>query len=194
MNSSDGNKSTDPSPDPVPWPELDTSVLDSYVDSDSDEILFTNPRKVATAPVAQPRVRPPIRRELCNSKLCGVVGIRHSVGPYLHKGVFPHNNPGNMGRPTPPWGQANPPPQVWDAWNQSFSCGVGPHRQTSKRRTAKHQQDVDLVDGFIANHSWFPDEKIFHPASTVIFKQWCMDWNKQRKLGILRPTIEEVYW
>ena len=198
---SDCKNPTDSCPDAIPqnWPDLDKLVLvNPSSDSDSDEILFTNPKAVVTdslnGRVQQPRVRPPFQRQLCTSRFCGVVGIRHSVGPYLHKDVFPPKNPGELGLPSPPWNQANPPQQVWDAWIESFPTGVGPERENSKPRTEKYQREVDLVDGFIAHHSWIPDEKIFHPASMVVFKQWCKSWKQQRERDIVRPKVEEVYW
>lgn len=193
---SDCNSPADPFPNSsVLWPGLETLFSDSIADSDCDEILFTNPKKVATSTVEEPRVRPPFRRTLCTSRFCGAVGIKHSVGPYVHRGVFPHSNPRERGLPSPPWGKAYPPKQVWDAWYQLLPTGVGPERDnTLTNRTPKKQRQIDLVDGFIAHHSWFPDEKIFHPAETFVFKKWCEDWKKQRELGFLFPQIEEVYW
>lgn len=194
---------TDPSPHSFPqsWPDLDKLVLvdpPADSDSDSDEILFTNPRPVATdssnRTAEQLRVRPPLQQELCKSRFCGVVGIRHTVGPYLHRDAFPLKNPRELGLSSPPWNQANPPQQVWDAWIESFPTGVGPERENTKPRTEKYQREVDLVDGFIAHHSWIPDETLFHPASMVVYKRWCESWKQQREEGNLRPKVKEVRW
>lgn len=171
---------------------------DPSTDSDSDEILFTNPRVSAAnssdITTEQLPARPPFQRKLCHSGFCGISGIKHPIGPYLHGGNLPPKDMSELGLSSPPWDCANPPQQVWEAWIDSFPTGVGPERETSRRRTAKHQREIDLVDGFIAHHSWTPDENKFHPATRQAFKRWCEKWKSQRERGILRPRVKELYW
>lgn len=139
------------------------------------------------------------REELCTSKFCGVSGIEHSKGPYLHLGQpprivpkFPEGFP-RIPQPYPPWEKANPPPDVWEAWANQFPTPVGPDRKMSGKRSEERQRSIDLVDGFIAHHSWIPDKDDFHPSGFKRFSLWSENWKKQREQGVMKPDFE-VYW
>ncbi|MCJ1423718.1 hypothetical protein MMC29_001602 [Sticta canariensis] len=173
-------------------------LVDPCTDSDSDSILFTDSRVSAASSsditAEKLPARPPFQRKLCRSGFCGVSAIKHPIGPYLHGGNLPPKDLSDLGLSSPPWDCANPPQQVWEAWIDSFPAGVGPERDTLQQRTAKHQREVDLVDGFIAHHSWIPDENKFHPAAMLEFKEWSENWKSQRERGILRPKVKKPRW
>lgn len=167
---------------PRPTAGLEGCVI---IDSDAGGFSLMYPSKSASDGPDRPSVKVHTSRQerFCTSKFCGVSGIEHSKGPYLHKGqparamprvpqIFP--------QPSPPWKKANPPPEVWDAWIDSYPIIIGPQEADSKGHSLRCQGDIDLVEGFTAHHSWIGEDTFAAPELNR-FIQWCEKWKKQRE-------------
>lgn len=167
-------------------------VVDSHPDPVLDEFVVIDPIPApenSDQTSTQIYTVAPRSEILCTSKFCGVSGIEHVQGPYLHEGKSAPANRIYPGFP-PPWQKANPPPEVWVAWIRSLPTNAGPRREYTGNRSERYQNDIDLVDGFIAHHSWIPDG-VYDPASVRKFKLWSDNWKVQREQGITRPKLEE---
>lgn len=154
-------------------------------DSDADGVRLMYPSKSASDGSDRSSVKVYTSRQerFCTSKFCGVSGIEHSKGPYLHKGQparamprVPQISP----QPFPPWEKANPPPEVWDAWINSYPIIIGPQGRNFHGHSLRCQEDIDLVEGFTAHHSWIRDDT-FEVAERKYFNRWCENWKKQRE-------------
>lgn len=98
----------------------------------------------------------PLSLESCTSRHCGVVGISHTKGPYLHGG----RDPDEFRSGRYPWGWSNPPPRVWEAFHRSREqgyCGNWESLSILRRNpdSSVLQQDREIVANFVAHHSGF---------------------------------------
>lgn len=191
-------------------PESSNHPADASPDSSTQRVPDSEGHVVVDSEV-------PHQEQVCTSKFCGVSGIEHLKGPYLHEGQMPSEQLRYRDL-IPPWQKANPPPEVWDSWIHSFPTRAGPDRDNSGERSELYQRDVDRVDGFIAHHSMdldtmipdivrpfflqdirienmIPDRMLpgeTHPALLLEFNQWRESWKEQREQGIPRPKHDRL--
>lgn len=183
----------------IRMPDLERYVItDSDSDSEVDALFPTNPSKSGSANpdqrVAQAHSHLPIQ-ELCTSNFCGVSCFLHPIGPYHHHyksslAVFPGFK---LVSRLAPWGVGNPPPEVWDAWVNTFPLHAGSRPKDLWGSRELYQRDVDLVNGFVAYHGWIPDENV-DPAARRQFNPWCEKWRREREQGIVRLKVVEEDW